>query len=52
MICEDPRCENGTIVGDEHVTRDGQVDNHTWDCPECNPTPAVYSWDEFTEVPF
>jgi hypothetical protein len=37
--CGDPRCENGTIVGDEYVTRDGEVDNHTWDCSECQANP-------------
>lgn len=50
--CDDPRRENGTIVGDEYVTRDGEVDNYTWDCTECHANPSVYTWDEFTEVPF
>jgi hypothetical protein len=50
--CGDPRCENGTIIGDEYVTRDGDVDNYTWDCSQCNPTPSIYTWDDMTEVPF
>lgn len=50
--CGDPRCENGTIVGDEYVTRDGEVDNYTWDCADCHANPSVYTWDDMTEVPF
>ena len=50
--CQDERCVNGTIVGDEFITRAGDVDNYTWDCSTCNPTPKVYTWDDNTEVPF
>lgn len=50
--CQDERCVNGTIVGDEYVTHAGDVDNYTWDCSTCNPTPKVYTWDDNTEVPF
>jgi hypothetical protein len=51
-MCDDPRCDNGTIIGDEYVTREGDVDNYTWDCSTCNPTPTVYTGNDMTEVPF